>query len=138
MALVSLDVKNAFGAVEWPDALDACMRLVPAIAPALAAMWAPGHVHIHVETATNQWTRIPVYGSLLQGGQDGHSVFCLVISIALSRATAVFAATAAARETANDPTAPLWRLVSHWAYVDDILLQIPLDILGQVLRVVNT
>ena len=101
-------------------------------------MWAPGHVHIHVETAANHWTRIPVYGSLLQGGQDGHSVFCLVISIALTRATAVFAATATARETANGPTAPLWRLISHWAYVDDVLLQIPLDILGQALRVIKT
>ena len=55
MALVSRDVKNASGSVEWPDALDACMRLVPAIAPALAAMWAPGKVQIHVEVTNNQW-----------------------------------------------------------------------------------
>ena len=107
MALVSLDVKNAFGSVEWPDALDACMRLVPAIAPDLAEMWAPGKVQIHVEVANSQWKPIPVYGSLLQGGQDGHSVFCLVMSIALARATAVFAATAAACEAADGPTAPM-------------------------------
>ena len=78
MDLVSSDAHSGFAPVEWPNAQDACMRVAPSLAPAFAAMWVPGSVNIHVETERNQSTPIPVYGSLLQGGQDGHSVVCLV------------------------------------------------------------
>ena len=43
LALVSLDVKNAFGSVEWPDALDAGMRQVPSLFVCTA-----NHGKIHV------------------------------------------------------------------------------------------
>ena len=40
-AFVSLDVANAFGAVQWTDALEAVFERAPSLAPALAAQWAP-------------------------------------------------------------------------------------------------
>ena len=87
MAIVTLDVKNAFGSVTWAHALEACLRLVPDLAPALAGQWINKVAPIWAETSANYWAKHDLYGSLLQGGQDGHPVFCLVLATALTRAT---------------------------------------------------
>ena len=39
-ALTTLDVKNAFGAIEWADALRVTVASAPKLAHALAAIWA--------------------------------------------------------------------------------------------------
>ena len=38
-ALVSLDVKNAFGSVQWSDALQAVLRRAPKLGKLLALQW---------------------------------------------------------------------------------------------------
>mgnify|MGYP000152369711 CR=1 FL=1 len=49
------------------------------------------------------------FGSLLQGGLDGHPVFCIVIAVVLVRISA------------DSRIAPVWAEIRVWAYVDDLL-----------------
>ena len=86
MAIVALDVKNAFGSVTWPHAFEACLRLVPDLAPALAGQWINKTLPIYIETTPIQWSKCNLQGSLLQGGQYGHPACCLVLAMALTRA----------------------------------------------------
>ena len=79
-ALVSLDIKNAFGAVAWDTALERTLASVPALAPALAASWASGSSTIFTEQKDGTWKGFPISGSLVQGNPEGSPVFCLVIA----------------------------------------------------------
>ena len=83
-AIVSLDIKNAFGAVEWADALEAVLRRAPALAPMLAVQWSSLQIRIWLQDADGRcWHVMVVFGSLLQGGLDGRPVFCVVIAVVL-------------------------------------------------------
>ena len=54
---------------------------------------------------------IAIFGSLLQGGLDGHPIFCIVMAVLLVRVSA------------NQNMASQWKNVRVWMYVDDVLLQ---------------
>lgn len=138
MAIVALDVKNAFGSVTWPHALEAYLRLVPDFAPALAGQWINKTLPIYTQTAPNKWSKQNLYGSLLQGGQDGHPVFCLVLTMALTRAAHRFEGHALYYEQQRVPArAHMWRQIMYWAYVDDITVQVPVEILASTLSILT-
>eukprot|EP00972_Heterocapsa_arctica_P086455 12743692-Heterocapsa_arctica.AAC.1 len=85
LALVQLDVKNAFGSVDRTDALDIVSRRVPGLAKLLAAQWRDQPQRMYAEEAPGVWACIPITAGMLQGGQDGAPVFCLVLAAALER-----------------------------------------------------
>ncbi len=71
----------------------------------------------------------PIWQPLLQGGQDGHPVFCLVLAMALARAAERFEGHALHHELRGAPArARMWRQVQHLAYVDDVTLQAPVEV----------
>ena len=109
-ALVSLDVENACGSVEWADALEVALDNAPAFAPALASMWAPGRIHLYTQQQDGTWAQFPVFGGLFQGGCDGHPCFCLVIGTVLAQ---VLRASGSYLEH-----------MLVWLYVDDIVAQV--------------
>ncbi|MFM7981463.1 MAG: hypothetical protein ACKPKO_19315, partial [Candidatus Fonsibacter sp.] len=74
-ACVSLDLTNAVGTVQWADALQATLRQVRQLAPALAAQWAPGYITLFIQQADATWAECRVYGGVFQGGCDGHPCF---------------------------------------------------------------
>ena len=73
-----------------------------------------------------------VYGGLLQGGLDGHPVFCVVMGVMLVHISSD------SRITAR------WCMVKVWIYVDDIVFQCPqfllqllLEVLADAMRPLN-
>ena len=126
-ALVSLDVKNAFGCIQWAAALRIVTTLVPKLAHFLTAVWGVGHQRIWTQTRDPHiWAFMDAIGSLIQGGPEAHQIFCLVMAVIL-------------RDTGlrmPDPTTLLW------AYVGDVTLHISLhhlcatlDIIAAAMRV---
>ena len=111
-ALASLDVANAFGSVKWAHAIDTTIRRAPALARTLLSQWQAGRVVLHVEQPSGIWEAMPVYNSLLQGGLDGHQIYCLLMADLVSTITAQLGQDVAAQ-------------TRIWIYVDDILIQTP-------------
>ena len=108
-ALVSLDIKNAFGSIAWSDALRITAELAPKLAHFLSSIWAPGVQCIWTQTADRHtWTAMHATGSLIQGGPEAHQVFCLVMARML-----------------HDAHSRLTAPVATWAYVDDVTLKLP-------------
>ena len=125
-ALMSLDVQNAFGAVQWKDALLAVAAAVPKLGPLLAVQWHACKLRLWVQDANGQgWRLILIYGSLLQGGLDGHPIFCLVMAVFLDRLAA------------NQIVAVRWAEVRVWDYVDDLLFQCPVSLVATLLQAVE-
>ena len=81
-ALISLDVQNAFGSVEWADALLAVVERAPRLAPRLALQWRALQMRLWLHNTNDAgWHVMYISESLLQGGLDGHPVFCVVIGV---------------------------------------------------------
>ena len=84
--LVSLDVQNALGSVEWADALNAVVDRLPKLAPLLAIQWRAMTTRLWLRDPDGAgWHVMLIYGSLLQGSLDGHPVFCIVIGVVLAQ-----------------------------------------------------
>ena len=76
--LASLDIKNAFGSVRWLNAF----RVVLTVAPLLAIPWHSMVLKSWLQNPDGQtWHMLIIYGSLLQGGLNEHTVFCLVVRV---------------------------------------------------------
>ena len=86
-AFVSLDVANAFGAVQWMDALEAVLDRAPSLAPALSAQWSPRAITLFTQQRDGTWQPIVVYGGLFQGGCNGHPCFCIVLGVIWAHVT---------------------------------------------------
>ena len=111
-ALLSLDVANAFGSVEWADALNAVSQRVPRLGPLLAIQWRAMQLRLWLKDAAGPgWHMLYVFGSLLQGGLDGHPVFCIVIGVVMMHVSK------------DGRVASIWAFIGVWIYVDDLLLQ---------------
>ena len=109
-ALVSLDIKNAFGSIGWANALRITANLAPKLAHFLSSAWAPGSLRIWTQAADRQsWTPMHAIGSLVQGGPEAHQVFCLIMAVIL-----------------KDSSRDLPPAAITWAYVDDVTLLLPL------------
>ena len=125
-AFTSLDVQNAFGSVQWKDALQTVIRTMPKLAPILGIQWQSCELQLFLQDAGgNGWHKLTIYGSLLQRGLDGHPVFCLVIGVVLQHVSAH----QAVRES--------WHLVVVWIYVDDMLFQCPIELVQQLMVAVE-
>ena len=75
---------RAFGMVQWADALRAVKAEVPKLTPVLALQWRVMQVRLWLQDETGiAWHVMVIYRSLLQGGLDGHPVFCIVIGVVL-------------------------------------------------------
>ena len=70
-AFVSLDVANAFGAVQWADALEAVIDRAPGLAPALAAQWAPRAITLFTQQRDGTWQPMMVYGASFRAAAMG-------------------------------------------------------------------
>ena len=115
-AIVSLDIKNAFGSVEWKDALRTVTAAAPKLAPVLAIQWQSCQIRLWLRDAEGPgWHVLIIYGSLLQGGLDGHPVFCLIMGVIV------------AKVAAHGDIADHWHTMKVWMYVDDVVFQSPQD-----------
>ena len=72
--------------------------------------------------AGHGWHVLYIFGSLVQGGQEAHPAFCLIIAVVVEEASK--------RITA----AGIWAY--FWTYVDDITLQAAVQHMAVVLHVV--
>ena len=113
-ALIGLDEQNAFGELDWTDALRQAQRYAPAFAVPLSMLWrGGGGIIVHVLRPDGTWGFFTIYGGVVQGSQEGSLVFCLVIGQVLRRVLAD-ARLAGAK-------------MLHWLYIDDWIVQLPLD-----------
>jgi hypothetical protein len=88
----------------------------------LAAMWATHAVKLHAQQRGGQWAALQAHGSLLQGGLEGHPMFCVVLWDAIeSRLTAA--------------SGSKHRM---WLYVDDITIHCPVPELRQLITIVES
>ena len=124
--LASLDIQNAFGSVQWRDALKVVTAAVPKLGPLLALQWGACRLRLWLQNSNGVgWHVLFIYGSLLQGGLDGHPVFCLVISVIIHRVSQ------------NPAIKARWNTIKCWIYVDDMLFQAPLDSLPVLMEVLG-
>ena len=71
-ALLGVDIKNAFGAVQWADALMAAVAKAPCLAVPMAMMWQSSYMVVFVQDADGHgWHGFFIYGSLIQGNLEG-------------------------------------------------------------------
>ena len=52
--LIGLDIKNAFGQVQWADALLAAAAKSPKLAVPMATMMSGGQLHVHLQDAVGR------------------------------------------------------------------------------------
>ena len=112
-ALLSLDLKNAFGSIRWADALDGLVASVPRLALPVARQWAQRSTKVFVQVATNAWEPIEVTGGLTQGCVEAQPVFCIVLARIIDKVLADPAVDMHADPPSLD-----------WAFVDDWTLQV--------------
>ncbi|CAK0833281.1 unnamed protein product, partial [Prorocentrum cordatum] len=119
-ALIGLDIKNAVGQVRWADALKAAVAEAPMVAAPMAILCWELRVEVFLSDANGKgWHSCFIHGSLIQGNQEGHPAFCMVIAVVW-------------HVVVNDPRLQPCRLeIRHWLYVDDWLMQAPLVIAVQ-------
>ena len=79
--LVTTDVANAFGSVEWADALEALTSKLPALAVLFATEVQLGHALLYTQLNEHMWHCFAIYGSLVQGNPSSHIIFCVVIGV---------------------------------------------------------
>jgi hypothetical protein len=114
-AVLSLDIKNAFGEVSWQVALRAVLQHAPMLAGPLTCMWQAGRTAVHTAAPDGSWTAWPIHGSLIQGNLEAQPIFCLVMAMALDAVRA-------------DPKLAEWTpVIRHWQYVDDWVIQAPTE-----------
>jgi hypothetical protein len=65
--MASMDIKNALGSVHWDHAIKTATALAPRLVPALATMWGPGSMAVHVQSSHAIWCTFEIRGSLIQG-----------------------------------------------------------------------
>ena len=92
----------------------------------LAAQWRSMQLQLWLQDAEGTgWHVLIIYGSLLQGGLDGHPVFCVVIAVVLVTIAG------------DGRVAHFWKQVYLWVYVDDLLFQCPVPHTATLLQVVE-
>ena len=108
-------MKNAFGQIRWADALLLTVAQAPKLAVPLATMWWDIRMMVFLQDADGHgWHFFHIYGSLIQGNQEGSPVFCIVIAAVLHMAVHH---TSFARHRGS---------IRHWLHVDDWIIQVPM------------
>jgi hypothetical protein len=114
-AMLSLDIKNAFGEVSWAVAMRAVLQRAPLLAGPLVSMWYSGSSTVHTAAADGTWSAWPIHGSLIQGNLEAQPIFCLIMAVALDAVR-------------SDPSLAAWAaVIRHWQYVDDWIIQAPAE-----------
>jgi hypothetical protein len=122
----AVDVANAFGSAEWDDSLHAANAHAPQLGPALAAQWQARRLKLWLLDADSQgYHELWVFGSLLQGGADGHPTFCLLMAVVLVRVGA------------DGRLAGCEAFYRFWLYVDDVVVQCVLRLFRVVVEVLR-
>ena len=94
------------------DALTAVTATVLILGPMLAIQWMSMKLKLWLQDADGGgWHCLFVYGSLLQGGLDGHPVFFLVIGVMILKIRH------------DGRISAQWHELLVWIYVDDLLFQ---------------
>ena len=126
-AVLGLDMKNAFGAVSWADALPALVAHLPKLAVPLALQLSCFGIIVYLKDVDGQgWHCFKILGSLVQGDVEAHSIFCVVIAIVAARVHADTRIPATAR-----------RSLRSWLYVDDWVLQAKVHFLAILFEVIR-
>ena len=125
--LVSLDVKNAFGSVQWHQALELLLSSAPKLAPPLAALWSSGHTDIYTTQENGAWESFSITGSLVQGNAEAHLICCLLMATTMRLAYHDPQVTQEAR-------AAWW----YWIYVGSCISQAPPPDLIPIFRAIYT
>ena len=109
-AMVGLDFRNAFGLVEWCDALQAMLATAPRLAATVGILWATFELSVWIADADGLgWHAFTTHGSIVQGNLEGQPAFCIVLEVIMEW-------------VASDPRLSCARL-RYWAYADDWTLQ---------------
>ena len=146
-ALASLDVRNAFGSIEWADALRIVTASAPSLAPFLATIWGAGRQVIHTQSAhTGEWTSSAACGSLIQGGPEAQHIFCIVMAEMIQEAQRKIASPAETPrqdpqhhsggpdpEHRKDPP----QRTFIWVYVDDVTVMCPVEHLAAIIEAIR-
>ena len=84
-AIVQLDYKNAYGTVEWNDALESIVRHARGVAPCMAAYWGdPEHgQRLFTQTGPGEWRVTVIFGSLIREDRMAPPIFCLIVCMVL-------------------------------------------------------
>eukprot|EP00975_Prorocentrum_lima_P003820 833872-Prorocentrum_lima.AAC.1 len=75
MALVTLDIKKAFGTVRWSDALQQAMTHLPSVAVPVANMTRSGSIQTHAQTSSGEWRPVRIHGGIPQGSYESSPLF---------------------------------------------------------------
>ena len=113
-AFVSLDVKNAFGTVEWADALGAVTERLPQLAVPLTLQWSSFRTIVYTQDPDGHgWHAFEITGSLVQGNVEAQTVFCILIGVVVQKVH-------------GDPRLPecVRKRLRSWAYVDDLVFKV--------------
>ena len=93
----------------------------------MAMMWRDFQPEVWLQNENGHgWHAFYIYGSVIQGNQEGSPAFCILIAAVL-------------HTVVHHPDLASYRLqVIHWMYVDDWVIQVPLAAAGVLLDVVTT
>jgi len=82
----------------------------------METMWNCLRIAVYMQDENgNGWHMFPIYGSLIQGNLEGHPALYMIIAVVL-------------HIVVNDPRLSQWSTrIRHWPYVDDWVIQVPLD-----------
>ena len=123
LLFVATDVKNAFGTVPRILALKALLKHAPALAPIMANIWLPGETSILAPFNDEQYKQFQAAEGVFQGECLSTAVFCIFLREVLDSFLL----------KCKEQGIPLpEKSITICAYVDDVVLVVPPDLLTQV------
>ena len=120
---LGIDCRNAFGTITRPAVIAEADAHVPQIATMLRAMWKDVTPRMLIRQRDGTLADHPVVDGLAQGGCDSQPAFCLGIARAL--------------RTFQEQCKRRNIRVRIWAYVDDVVLQLPAEHTLDAVRILD-
>ena len=120
---LGIDCRNAFGTIARPAVVAEADSQVPQIATMFRAMWHHVTPRMLIRQRDGTLTDHPVVDGLAQGGCDSQPAFCLGIGRAL--------------RTFHKKCEQAHITVRTWAYVDDVVLQLPAEHTIDAVRILD-
>ena len=121
---LGIDCRNAFGTITRPAVIAEADAHVPQIATMLRAMWHDVTPRMLIRQRDGTLTDHPVVDGLAQGGCDSQPAFCLGIARAL--------------RSFQEQCEQHHIRVRVWAYVDDVVIQLPAEHTVTANRILDT
>ena len=120
---LGIDCRNAFGTITRPAVIAEADMHVPQISTMLRAIWQDVTPRMLIKERDGSLLDHPVVDGLAQGGCDSQPAFCLGIA----RALRTFREQCAERNIS----------VRIWAYVDDVVLQLPAERTQEAVQILD-